>query len=81
MYQILLGLSELHQNRIFHRDIKPHNILINNANQIKIADFGLSRNFTIPDRTYTPEVVTLWYRSPELLLGNIILYQRSCIFL
>lgn len=70
MYQILSGIEELHSNRIFHRDIKPHNILINNANQIKIADFGLSRNFTIPDRIYTSEVVTLWYRSPEILLGN-----------
>lgn len=70
MYQILSGIEELHDNRIFHRDMKPHNILINSNNQIKIADFGLARNYTIPDRQYTQDVVTLWYRAPEILLSN-----------
>lgn len=60
----------MHSQRVFHRDLKPHNILINKANQIKIADYGLARNFTIPDRNYTPEIVTLWYRPPEVLLGK-----------
>ena len=79
MYQILSGIQELHSKRIFHRDMKPHNILISNANQIKIADFGLARNFTIPDRQYTPEVVTLWYRAPEILLS--ICYELGLDFL
>ena len=36
----------------------------------KIADFGLARAFCIPLRSYTHEVVTLWYRAPEILLGQ-----------
>ena len=74
MYQILSGVEELHKHRIFHRDIKPHNILIQDTNQIKIADLGLARNFTVPDRQYTPEVITLWYRAPEVLLSNACVY-------
>ena len=49
------------------------NILINQAGQIKIADFGLARAVGIPLRAYTHEIVTLWYRAPEVLLGIIIL--------
>ena len=53
-----------------HRDLKPQNLLINRAGELKIADFGLARAFQIPIRTYTHEVVTLWYRAPEILLGQ-----------
>ena len=42
---------------------------------LKLADFGLARAFTVPLRTYTHEVVTLWYRAPEILLGA---KQYSC---
>jgi hypothetical protein len=53
-----------------HRDIKTSNILISEDNQtIKIADFGLARTYDIPLKTYTHEVVTIWYRAPEILLG------------
>lgn len=76
MYQILSGIEELHDNRIFHRDMKPHNILINSNNQIKIADFGLARNYTIPDRQYTQDVVTLWYRAPEILLSTLFIDRK-----
>ncbi|KAB5590509.1 Cyclin-dependent kinase 5 [Ceratobasidium theobromae] len=68
-YQLLAGLRYCHGHRILHRDLKPQNLLIENEN-LKLADFGLARAFGIPLRTYTHEVVTLWYRSPEVLLGS-----------
>lgn len=69
-YQILLGLRYCHANAVMHRDLKPQNLLIDEANDIiKLADFGLGRVFTLPVSNYTHEVVTLWYRAPEILLG------------
>jgi serine/threonine protein kinase len=53
-----------------HRDLKPQNLLVNAAGDIKIADFGLARAYSIPIRVLTHEVVTLWYRAPEILLGS-----------
>lgn len=58
-----------HQRRVLHRDLKPQNLLIDNLGNLKIADFGLARAFGVPVRSYTHEVVTLWYRAPEVLLG------------
>ncbi|CUA78372.1 cyclin-dependent kinase 5 [Rhizoctonia solani] len=69
-YQLLAGLRYCHGHRILHRDLKPQNLLIDNNENLKLADFGLARAFGIPLRTYTHEVVTLWYRSPEVLLGS-----------
>ncbi|XP_017782481.1 PREDICTED: cyclin-dependent kinase A-1-like [Nicrophorus vespilloides] len=68
--QLFEGLAYLHSHRILHRDLKPQNILIDKEGHIKLADFGLSRCFMVPIRAYTHEVVTLWYRAPELLLGS-----------
>eukprot|EP00924_Labyrinthula_sp_SR-Ha-C_P005233 maker-scaffold_1-snap-gene-25.4-mRNA-1 protein AED:0.03 eAED:0.04 QI:0/0/0/1/1/1/2/0/303 len=65
----LKGLKVLHDNWIIHRDIKPENLLISSDKKIKVADFGLGKVFGEPDRKYTDEVVTLPYRSPELLFG------------
>lgn len=72
MKQLLEGLYGLHANQILHRDMKSSNILITKNGELKIADFGLARPFSAKDknRKYTNRVVTLWYRPPELLLGE-----------
>jgi len=69
-HQLSSGLLYCHSHRILHRDLKPQNLLIDKNNNLKLADFGLARAFGIPMRTYTHEVVTLWYRAPEVLLGS-----------
>lgn len=69
-YQLLSGLYYLHTHRVIHRDVKPDNLLIDAKGYLKICDFGLSRFFTIPIQMLTPDLVTLWYRPPELLLHN-----------
>lgn len=68
-YQLCRGVEFCHANRIIHRDLKPQNLLIDTRMRLKIADFGLARAFTLPVPKYTHEVVTVWYRPPEILLG------------
>lgn len=65
----LKGLRYLHNNWILHRDLKPNNLLIDKNGVLKIADFGLARAFGSPNRIYTHQVVTRWYRAPELIYG------------
>ena len=70
-HQMLCGLANLHQRGILHRDMKGSNILITAKGELKLGDFGLARVYAkhrVQD--YTNRVITLWYRSPELLLGE-----------
>ena len=69
LYQLLRALNFCHFNRILHRDIKPANILLDQDGNLKLADFGLGRCFNIPMMKMTHEVITLYYRAPEILLG------------
>jgi len=77
IFKVLNGVSHLHCNRIVHRDLKPHNILVSNdLRDVKLADFGLARVAHCISKTLTHEVITLWYRPPEILLGDCV-YDSS----
>lgn len=86
MLQMCEGIKYCHSRRILHRDLKPQNLLIDRHGNLKICDFGLARAFGVPLRTYTHEVVTLWYRAPEILLGGrqystgVDMWSIGCIF-
>lgn len=58
-----------HENYVLHRDIKPNNLLIAADGEVKLADFGLARSFADPYALMTSNVITRWYRPPELLYG------------
>lgn len=69
IYQVLQGLSFMHKNGFFHRDMKPENIMCNGTELVKIADFGLAREIRSKP-PYTDYVSTRWYRAPEILLRS-----------
>eukprot|EP01038_Epipyxis_sp_PR26KG_P013244 gene13244-17750_t len=85
LQMILCGVEHCHKHFVLHRDLKPANLLIGDDGQVKLADFGLARCFSSPDNM-TSEVVTSWYRAPELLFGakfysvGIDIWAIGCIF-
>ncbi|KAK6632521.1 Cyclin-dependent kinase 14 [Polyplax serrata] len=86
LFQLLRGLSYCHRRRVLHRDVKPQNLLISEIGELKLADFGLARAKSVPSHTYSHEVVTLWYRPPDVLLGSteystsLDMWGVGCIF-
>ncbi|CAG5126538.1 unnamed protein product, partial [Candidula unifasciata] len=84
--QLLRAVRHLHDNWILHRDLKTSNLLLSHKGILKVGDFGLAREYGSPLKSYTPIVVTLWYRAPELLLGckeystHIDMWSVGCIF-
>ncbi|XP_046841591.1 cyclin-dependent kinase 17-like [Xenia sp. Carnegie-2017] len=86
LFQLLRGLHYCHSRKVLHRDLKPQNLLINDKGELKLADFGLARAKSVPTKTYSNEVVTLWYRPPDVLLGSteynmsIDMWGVGCIF-
>lgn len=85
-YQLFKGVEACHTKKILHRDLKPQNLLVSSSKVLKLADFGLARASGIPVKSYTHEVVTLWYRPPDVLLGSqkysteIDIWSAGCIF-
>ena len=88
LVQLVRGIELCHSHWILHRDLKPSNLLITSEGTLKIADFGLARFYASPppERQYTSQVVTRWYRAPELLDGArfygpaIDMWSVGCIF-
>lgn len=84
--QLLQAVAHLHDNWILHRDLKTSNLLLSHKGVLKVGDFGLAREYGSPLKPYTPVVVTLWYRAPELLLNckeystAIDMWSVGCIF-
>ena len=86
--QMFEGLDFLHRRGVLHRDIKAANILISSRGELKYADFGLARFYTKSRQLdYTNRVITIWYRPPELLLGEtqygpaVDVWSAACVFM
>jgi cyclin-dependent kinase 7 len=86
MIMLLRGLFHCHSMDFLHRDLKPSNLLLASNGELKIADFGLARIMGDPRIPMTNQVVTRWYRAPELLLGakhysfGVDIWATGCIF-
>merc|ERR1719242_732523 len=86
MIMLLRGIEYIHHKYILHRDLKPSNCLILGDNTLQISDFGMAREYGSPNRLLSWQACTIWYRSPELLLGatqygpGLDQWSAGCIF-
>ena len=92
MLDLTSAMEYCHDRWVFHRDLKTSNLLMNNKGEVSICDFGLARYYHEPPQGYSPTVVTLWYRAPEVLLSDtgegirttygpaIDIWSLGCIF-
>lgn len=86
MRMILKALEHCHKNWILHRDVKPNNLLVSSEGKLKLTDFGLARMFGSPDRRFTSQVFSRWYRPVELLFGSKVygpsvdMWACGCVF-
>lgn len=94
MFMLCRGIEYCHRHWCLHRvryttdtqDLKPSNLLVSPSGELKIADFGLARECADPGTRMTSQVVTRWYRAPELLLGSraystaVDMWSVGCIF-
>ncbi|KAM9202040.1 MAPK/MAK/MRK overlapping kinase [Dugong dugon] len=84
MYQLCKSLDHMHRNGIFHRDVKPENILVK-QDVLKLGDFGSCRS-VYAKQPYTEYISTRWYRSPECLLTDgyysykMDVWSAGCVF-
>lgn len=70
LHDTVSALAHLHQNKVMHRDLKPPNLLVNKKGEVVISDFDLARKIPSPPLALTKNLVTRWYRAPELLYGS-----------
>ncbi|PIA15766.1 Cdc2l1 protein [Coemansia reversa NRRL 1564] len=86
LLQLCSAIAHLHGNWIVHRDLKTSNLLMASGGALRVADFGLARKYSSPLGHMTGLVVTLWYRAPELLMGEkqystaVDMWSVGCIF-
>ncbi|KAJ1506977.1 TFIIH complex serine/threonine-protein kinase subunit kin28 [Coelomomyces lativittatus] len=89
MLMLMRGLAWCHKNWVIHRDLKPNNLLISANGHLKLADFGLARDFgqdPVQCHPMSVQVITIWYRPPELLMGAkhytyaVDIWSSACIF-
>ncbi|KAJ4462733.1 putative Cyclin-dependent kinase 7 [Paratrimastix pyriformis] len=86
LYMLIRGVEYLHSSWVIHRDLKPNNLFISSDGVLKLGDFGLARTFGSPNAELSTQVITRYYRAPEVLYGArfytgaVDMWAIGCIF-